>query len=63
MFLAYFGLWEGSGTGLGELWGMTLQKKIDLGAHFGRLGGYLSRPGGHFGPNCWIWNGFWEDFG
>ena len=27
MFLAYFGLWEGSGTGLGELWGMTSQKK------------------------------------
>ena len=26
-FLAYFGLWEGSGTGLGKLWGMTSQKK------------------------------------
>ena len=26
MFLAHFGLWEGSGTGLGELWGMVSQK-------------------------------------
>ena len=53
------GVWNWLGRALGH----DFAKKIALEAHFGRLGGHLGRPEGHFGPNCWIWNGFGEDFG
>ena len=65
VFVDYFGLWEGSGTGLGELWGMTSQKK-SIWERTWSSGGSSGSPRRAFWTKLldleWILGGFWMTF-